>query len=110
MASAANDAVRARLLARMTQLGLAPRISRADAIEVHPDQICGGSTQTLVGVLPGRDPRLPALALMAHYDSVPGAPGAADDGAGVSAALEIVRAIRAQGAPARDVAVILTDG
>ncbi|WP_369751217.1 M28 family peptidase, partial [Novosphingobium sp. AP12] len=27
---------------------------------------------------------MPAVALMAHYDSVPGSPGAADDGAGVA--------------------------
>jgi hypothetical protein len=109
--SPADRAVRDRLLARMAALGLSPRISRADAVEREPDGVLeGGSAETLVGVLPGRDPTLPALALMAHYDSVPGAPGAADDGAGVSGALETVRAIRARGVPARDVAVILTDG
>jgi len=111
MGSTANHAVRDRLLARMTDLGLSPRVRRDDVVLTRgPDHLQGGSTETLVGVLPGRDRNLPALALMAHYDSVPGAPGAADDAAGVAAALETVRAIRAQGAPARDVAVILTDG
>src|SRR5205085_3485399 len=28
--------------------------------------------------LPGRDPAQPAVALMAHYDTVPGSPGAGD--------------------------------
>jgi len=111
MGSAANHAVRDGLLARMGELGLAPRLRRDDVLVTQGgDRLQGGSTETLIGVLPGRDRSLPPLALMAHYDSVPGAPGAADDGAGVAAALETVRAIRAQGAPARDVAVILTDG
>ena len=35
-----------------------------------------------------------ALLLMAHYDSVWGSPAAADDGAGVAAILEIVRALQ----------------
>lgn len=35
----------------------------------------------------------PAVLLMAHYDSVPMAPGAGDDGAGVAALLEIARTL-----------------
>jgi hypothetical protein len=107
--SAANHRVRDLLQARMSALGLAPRISRGDATMAWRGGLAGASTETLVGVLPGRDPALPAVALMAHYDSRPGAPGAADDAAGVAAALEAVRAIAAEGKPARDVAVILTD-
>lgn len=63
----------------------------------------------IVGVLLGTDPSLPAVGLMAHYDSYPGSPGAADDGAGVAAILETVRAIRARGQPERDIVVIFTD-
>ncbi len=48
--------------------------------------------------------------LVAHYDSVPEGPGAADDAAAVAAFLETLRALRA-GPPLRnDVAVLLTDG
>ena len=109
--SAANHAVRDRLLARMTELGLSPRLRRDDVLAPpRPNLLYGGSVETLIGVLPGADPAQPALAIMAHYDSVPGAPGAADDGAGVAAALEVMRALKAQGEPARDVALILTDG
>jgi hypothetical protein len=111
MGSAANHAVRDALLARMTALGLSPHIRRDDVLLAgEGGRLRGGSPESLIGVLPGRDHARPALALMAHYDSVPGAPGAADDGAGVAAVLETVRAIRAQGVPARDVAVILSDG
>jgi hypothetical protein len=63
----------------------------------------------LVGVLPGRRPDLPAVALMAHYDTVPNSAGAADDSAGVAAVLETVRAIRARGAADRTLVVLFTD-
>ena len=66
--------------------------------------------ENLVGVLPGKDRAAPAVALMAHYDSVPASTGASDDAAGVASALEIVRAIKARGVPARDVIVLITDG
>jgi hypothetical protein len=112
--SDANHAARDYLIKRMTALGLSP--------EVHPGVgvfdraldggvlIAGGKVENLVGVLPGRDRAAPAVALMAHYDSVPGSPGAADDAAGVASALEAVRAIKARGVPTRDVIVLLTDG
>lgn len=63
----------------------------------------------LIATLPGRDRSLPALLLMAHHDSVWGSPGAADDAAGVAAALETVRAVKATGQPRRDLMVLLTD-
>src|SRR5258708_3783519 len=72
--------------------------------------LLGGFVENIVGVLPGRDRSLPAVALMAHYDSVPGSTGASDDAAGVATALEVVRAIKARGVPARDVVVLITDG
>ncbi|WP_421932692.1 M20/M25/M40 family metallo-hydrolase [Phenylobacterium sp.] len=111
--SPANFAVRNHLVQRMTALGLGPQVQRADAFEQIPGKeplVLGGVVENVVGVLPGADRTAPALALMAHYDSVPGSPGAADDAAGVSAALEVIRAIKTQGTPARDVVLVLTDG
>lgn len=112
--SVANHQVRDYLLKRMTELGLAPQVHRgvaAYAPRRAPGVLLGGDVEDLVGVLPGRDRNAPALALMAHYDSVPSSPGAADDAAGVVSALEIVRALEAKGEPpARDVMIILTDG
>ncbi|HXV00733.1 MAG TPA: M28 family peptidase [Caulobacteraceae bacterium] len=112
--SPANALARDYLLARMRQLGLTPRIQRGEAQRADPRGgemwIGGAHVENLVGVLSGVDPNLPAVALMAHYDSVPGSPGAADDSTGVADALEIVRAIEARGKPRRDVMVVLTDG
>ena len=50
-----------------------------------------------------------ALMLAAHYDSVPTGPGASDDGAGVAALLETLRALKA-GAPLKnDLIILVTD-
>ena len=111
--SAADAAARDVLVARMTALRLSPQVHSGVGIyqtKRAANVIALGRVENIVGVLPGRDPGAPALALMAHYDSVPGSTGASDDAAGVASALEIVRAIKARGAPARDVIVLLTDG
>ena len=114
MGSPANTVVRDYLLQRMTALGLAPMVQRDESHLQRAFRgttyISGGVMENVIGVLPGRDRSLPALALMAHYDSVPGSPGAADDITGVASALEIVRAIKTDGVPARDVMLVITDG
>jgi hypothetical protein len=111
--SDANHAARDYLVRRMAALGLAPQVRRGVGVEPRRPNaaaVFGGEVENIVGVLPGRDRTAPAVALMAHYDSVPGSPGSADDAAGVASALEIVRAIKARGVPARDVMVVITDG
>ena len=112
--SKANAAVRDHLVHRMSALGLSPQVQRTDAIQRIPRAkeplVVGAIVENVVGVLPGADRSAPALAIMAHYDSVPGSPGAADDAAGVSAGLEVMRILKARGTPARDVILLITDG
>ncbi|MBO9547732.1 M28 family metallopeptidase [Caulobacter sp.] len=67
------------------------------------------AVQNLVGVLPGKDRTLPAILVMSHYDSVHNSPGAADDATGTAAALEIARALKADGPHLRDVIFLFTD-
>ena len=115
--SADHARVRDLLLQRMAALGLqtttqtgplSPRAVRR--LEREGGSADGLEVTNLIGVLPGRDPDLPAVALMAHYDTVPDSAGAADDTAGVAAILEAVRAIRARGPADRTLVVLLTDG
>ena len=111
--TAANARVRDELMQRMAQMGLSPRVRPgigARGFRQAPQLVASGYVENVVGVLPGRDRTAPALALMAHYDSVPASPGAADDIMGVATILETVRAIKAKGVPARDVVVLITDG
>jgi hypothetical protein len=89
--SAANAAVRDGIVARLTQLGYAPRIQE--------DFVCddtGGcaDVKNILARLDGTESG-PAVMVAAHYDSVPDGPGAGDDGAGTVSVLEIARALRA---------------
>ncbi|MGV8928884.1 MAG: M20/M25/M40 family metallo-hydrolase [Brevundimonas sp.] len=115
--SADHARVRTVLLQRMAALGLqtstqtgalSPEAVRR--IERRGGSAAGLELTNLIGVLPGHDPHRPAVALMAHYDTVPDSAGAADDSAGVAAILETVRAIRARGPADRTLVVLLTDG
>ena len=118
LGSADHIRVRNYLFGRMTSLGLLPArfegplspasIRRSERLGQNPAGV-GYTAVNLVGILPGRDPSAPAVLLMAHYDTVPGSPGAADDSAGVASVLEAVRAIRARGLANRTLVVLFTD-
>lgn len=116
--SADHARVRLYLQQRLTDLGLqvstqSGPISRGSARYLRRmggDPEAADFTATnLIGVLPGRNPALPAVALMAHYDTVPMSAGAADDSAGVAAILETVRALRERGPADRTLVVLFTD-
>ena len=116
--SAEHARVRVYLSTRMTQLGLSPQeqagplspgsIQRLKKAGGDPDA-ASNQAINLIGVLPGKNRSQPAVMLMAHYDTVVGSPGAADDSSGVGAVLEAVRAIQARGPVERDLVVLLTD-
>jgi hypothetical protein len=116
LGSPEHTAVRGYLFGRMTTLGLNPTLQSGPLSDSAKRRLArwGMDTATpaisLIGVLPGRDPAKPAVVLMAHYDSVAGSPGAADDTTGVAAILEAVRAIKARGQAERDLIVLITDG
>jgi hypothetical protein len=113
--SAASAQVRAHLVARLSALGLvvetqdAPLTPRGIERLRRMGEPPAPAAVNVIARLPGRDPAQPAVALMAHYDTVPGSPGAGDDGAGVAAAIEIARALKAGPQPVRDLVVVLTD-
>ncbi|SOB87880.1 Peptidase family M28 [Sphingomonas guangdongensis] len=114
--SVANAAVRTYLARRLRALGLRVEEQRGTLDARGRERLArwSGAPATppivnLVATLAGRDPGAPAILLMAHHDSVWGSPGAADDAAGVAAILEVVRALRGDGVPARSLIVLMTD-
>ena len=115
--SADSARVRGVLAARLRALGFevreaaVPLSDKAKARLVKWREPVPENAVNLVAVRAAGDAAAPLVALMAHYDSVSGSPGAADDGAGVAAALEIARALAADpaGAPKRGLAIVLTD-
>jgi hypothetical protein len=102
------DAQRRAIVAELERLGLRPSVQAAEVASTRNDRV-GGTVHNVVGHLPGLGGARSVL-LVAHYDSVPAAPGAADDGTGVVGLLETARALR-NGDPLRnDVVFLFTDG
>ena len=108
-----NAVVRDFLVARLTAMGLSVEIQRGTAVRQSPrgqNGLAVAQVENIIAVLPGRDRNQPAVAAMAHYDSVPFSYGASDDGSGTVAVLETARALAAGPRPARDVLFLITDG
>jgi hypothetical protein len=92
--SAANDGVRARLVAELRAIGLTPQVTDdftcnggADSATVSCARI--RNVVATIGPAEGRH-----VLLVSHYDSTPAGPGAADDGIGVASMLEVAALLR----------------
>lgn len=115
--SAENERVRRYLAERLGGLGFTVTEQRGPLDDYSIKRLANwskddGAAPELVNVIgykAGTDSSLPAIALMAHHDTVWGSPGAADDTAGIAAILEAVRAAGAAGPMKRDLYVIFTD-
>ncbi|MBI3790233.1 MAG: M28 family peptidase [Gemmatimonadetes bacterium] len=104
--SMAHDAARDYALRQLQALGLVADLQEATGMR-------GGTAarvQNVVARVNGSRRAGPAILLAAHYDGVPSGPAAGDDGAGVAAVLEALRALRSSAPLANDVIVLLTDG
>jgi hypothetical protein len=109
MGTADHERVRDYIVTQLTQLGLRPQIQRTTGVGTRYQQ--AGRVANVLAWMPGSDPKGKALLLMVHYDGVGAGPAAADDGAGVAALLETLRALTARKAPlAHDVIALFTDG
>jgi hypothetical protein len=104
--SAQNELVRRRIVDKLSALGHDP--------ELQSEYRCGlwggrcGDVVNIIVRVPGTSPH--SVLLVSHYDSVAAGPGAADDGAGVAALLEIARAIKADPAPHNSLVFLFDDG
>ncbi len=95
--SPAQAQIRDYLVQKMQAIGLEVDIQETAGLE------------NVVARLRGVDPT-GAIVILAHYDTVPGSPGAADNGSGVAALLEIARALAAGPALRNDVILLFDDG
>jgi hypothetical protein len=108
LGSAEHDRVRDYLVSQFTALGVTPEIQRTTG--VTPRYRVAGTVENILARLKGTSGAPDTVALAAHYDSVPAGSGAGDDGAGVAALLETLRALRAGPALRSDVLFLITDG
>lgn len=79
--------------------------------ELYCTALAPGCTQleNVLAVKEGRRPGGEAILVTAHYDSVPGGPGAGDDIAGVAALLEIARRLQTDPPLLNDVIFLFAD-
>ena len=106
--SAANAEVRNYLVGQLEDLGLQPTIQEATSARTKEGTASIARVENIHARIEGSNPT-GHVVLVAHYDSVPRGPGAADDGAGVAAILEIARAITSGSAPRNDIDIVFTD-
>ena len=106
-----NAAVRERIVQEFLKIGghvLHDTAMGCDVGRRAAYVACATVTDIIAGVRGGKGK---AIILLAHFDSVPAGPGAADDGAGVATVLETARALRARGGKTlHPVIAVLTDG
>jgi hypothetical protein len=106
----AHTAAREYLVSEIRKLGLEPQVQDTFGAQVFASgYILGGAVENVLARLPGSNPE-GAILLLAHYDSTPGGPGAADNGAGVVTILELLRALQARPQLRQDVIVLFVDG
>ncbi|WP_326616371.1 M28 family peptidase [Streptomyces decoyicus] len=107
--SAAQADVQEYLVGELRKLGLRPEIQTRVAPSNADSPAIVGSVSNIHATIPGKKPTGRIL-LVAHYDSVPTAPGAGDDGSNVAAILEIARVLKAGAQLRNDVEILFTDG
>ena len=101
-----NADARAYLVGRLRAYGFAVETLEAES---RRDDL--GVTANVVNIVATRAGNKPdAIALVAHYDSVPDGPGAADDGFGSAVVLEAARTLTQNGNRRHTLIVLLTDG
>lgn len=108
--SPADDAVRARLIGELQAIGLSSRVQDTIDCSALPKgrYVSCSRVRNIIATIPSLRPG-PQLLLNAHYDSTPTGPGAADDGLGVAALLEIGSILKSS-PPARPVTLLFNEG
>ena len=104
--SGMNRVVRDRIVAHFEAAGYEPEIR--SRFQCNPEYGSCADIENIVAVKPGSD-KQNAVLVTAHYDSVWTGAGAADDGAGVSAILEIARMAADYPPYLNDVIFLITD-
>lgn len=110
--SEGNSEAREFLVAEFRNAGLEVEVQSADVVR-QPEgspAVLVAPVNNVIARLRGSDSTEPAIALMAHYDTVPYAYGAGDNGSGVGVVIQTARMLAQGPRPKRDVIFILTDG
>ncbi|HEX6649743.1 MAG TPA: M20/M25/M40 family metallo-hydrolase, partial [Pyrinomonadaceae bacterium] len=107
--SVAHAEVQDYIFRELAAAGLDPKIQETTVISSSFGDLRAATVRNIAARLVGTGGGGKALLITSHYDTVPTAPGASDDGACVAAMLESIRALKA-GAPLKnDIIFLFTD-
>src|SRR6185436_1200152 len=104
--TAANRRAREYVVDQLRLYGFDVRVQETDAR--RPALGRTAKVSNVIAVRQGSRPQ--AIGLVAHYDSSPYAPGAADDGLGVAVVLEAARVLAARASRTWSLMALITDG
>ncbi len=109
--SSFHDSARLYIFNYCQQAGLQTEIQDTVVFRMarNGQGIIGGRVRNIIATLKGTGNKNQQVLVMAHYDTEPNTPGATDDGAGVVAMLETIRALRASSPLLHDVTFLFTD-
>lgn len=107
--SAEIERVRSYLIGSLADVGLSPQTQTVEVMDYFGTP---GNTVEVVNVFARAEGtgNGDAVALVAHYDTVPETPGANDDSASVAILLEVARDLKANEPSQNDVILLFTDG
>jgi len=104
-----HEAARNTIVEQLKSLGVEPEVFKAPVpAGKDTERMKSHEVVDVVARVKGTAPTK-ALMLVAHYDSREGAPGAADDGSGVVALIETLRALKAGPPLKNDLIFLITD-
>jgi hypothetical protein len=107
--SANHAAARDYIIQQLRAFGFEPEIQKTTAVNsTGAPLFLAGTIENIIARRKGTGDGS-ALALVAHYDSVPTGPGANDDAAGVATLLETARALTASSPLRNDIIFLFTD-
>jgi hypothetical protein len=104
--SALNRIIKQRIIDELESYGLSTSEQKTFACAAR--HLSCAWVENVIAIIPGKE-ETPYITLMAHYDSVPMAPGAGDDGAGVAAILETAKILAGSGPSRNPILVLITD-
>lgn len=107
--SESHAKVRDYILEQIRTIGLEPQVQEVFGLRSSPGYVLGGPVENILVRMPGSSAE-GAILLVAHYDSTPGAPGAADNGSGTVILLELLRSLQVSDPLRQDVIFLFSDG
>ena len=117
LGSAEHDKVAEYISNQLTSLGLTPQAQDTQSVSERNftelsgvTYLSGAKIHNVMAQLKGTQSDKAVLSHGALHNSVPGGPGATDDGASVASILETARALKAGPALKNDVIFLFTDG